>query len=102
MKNSYVQRAEVVSEIHDEWDFEFGPPIFIKNDDPVAPNAIRFRYLALGPEGIKLADSFDCFCNVFSWQANCAFLIQAVPECIHGIYASVFDDVAENYPDRLI
>ncbi len=102
MKENYLQITPDESPVLENWDFESGPPLFIKKEDPTAPNAARFRVLALGPEGIELADSLDCFCNVFSWQANCAFLIQAVPECIHGIYVAVFDDVAENYPYRLI
>jgi hypothetical protein len=75
MKNSYVQKAANASGLEDEWGFETGPPLFIKNDDPSAPSAVRFRFLALGPEGIKLADSFDGFVDIFPDETDDSFSI---------------------------
>lgn len=98
MKSNYVQRQDARVPIEAEWTFEFGPPLFIKNEEPSAPSAARFRYLALGAEGIKLADSLDGFCSVHAWQTHNAFVIQSVPECIDRIDAAIFDGVAKDYP----
>lgn len=75
MKNTYVQVAANAQGIYDEWDFETGPPLFIKNDDPSTPSAVRFRFLALGPEGIKLADSLDGFIDILPDETDDSFSI---------------------------
>ena len=67
--------AANTSGICEDWDFETGPPLFIKNDDPSAPSAVSFRFLALGPEGIKLADSLDGFIDILPDETDDPFCI---------------------------
>lgn len=75
MKSNFVQCQDARVPIEAEWTFEFGPPLFIKNEEPSAPSAARFRYVALGAEGIKLADSFDGFVDILPDQTDDSFSI---------------------------
>lgn len=75
METTYVHNQAAREVCFETWSFDSGKPLFIKNEDPAAPSAIRFRFLALGPEGIKLADSFDGFVDILAYETDDTFVI---------------------------